>query len=47
MGDHFSVVKWLFSEFVVAKKGTAKLVLFTPVIYWHQKKKERQFVVVW
>jgi len=32
-GDHLSVVKQLFSEFVVAKKGATKLVLFTPVIY--------------
>ena len=37
-GDDFSAVKRLFGEFVVAKKGETKLVLFTPVIYWHQKK---------
>ena len=39
-GDHLSAVKWLFSEYEVAKEGMTKLVFFTPIIYWPQKKKE-------
>ena len=38
-GDHLSAVKWLLSEYEVAKEGMTKL-FFIPIIYWPRKKKE-------